>query len=692
MLLLASALSPLAPLRAESRDVSSLSLDELLEVEVTTAGKVPETIRDTPASVHLVTRTDIEREGYRSLTDILENVPGVYNIYNYNGANGNFGIRGSWNARSQNSSVAILVNGIPQTRMDERSHPLDGINVPVEAIDRIEVIKGPNSVIYGNGASFGAINIITNESYFQNQAGVSYGSDGTQQASLRWSSHTPESHIIINAGVLSGDGPDFAYSELSGPHLSGLLSAYGIDETNDTLSGRLERESRYLQVAGDWKRLSFDYSHNETDQEFFSGLPPVADGSLRNTQTDRFTLRYRHAFDQKLSLDSYLSYNDYAIETTYDALFEGFVGNYTNSYSSWEFETLLNYEASERFRIVSGFNWQVMEDNYEYTNIPLLGVNNEAVILSDRETRSLFSQATLALNERWSLVAGIRVEDLRRFERLGFDNIETDPEPTFGGPQGDLQTLTPRASLIYQSSDDQIVKIMIGDALKMPTLPDSIHGPEDSRTFEVSYTKAAQSYLFEASAYHNELDEILIDQLRFNPDFSVETDTFIGNAIDITGVELILKNDLNDFWSTELSVNWQDAKETVDSERIEGDTRPVRPRQEVAYFPHLLAQAKINYRRENFSGALLGRFVDEMKAYYDPFTDERIGDDTPNYLVFDLNLRWDEIWEGLYCNVSIKNLFDQEIRYPSNPINTALLSRGTLGPERSLQISSGFKF
>ena len=67
-----------------------LPLNELMNVEITTAGKTREKIKDIPASVVIVTRKEIERYGYTTLTDILENVPGLYNIYSYNGAPGNY--------------------------------------------------------------------------------------------------------------------------------------------------------------------------------------------------------------------------------------------------------------------------------------------------------------------------------------------------------------------------------------------------------------------------------------------------------------------------------------------------------------------------------------------------------------------------------------------------------------------------
>ena len=91
-------------------ELAGLSLGELMDLEVSTPGKVSETIRETPASVYLIGRKDIETHGYRNLTEVLENVPGFYNINNYEGVSGNFGVRGYWNGRSQNGSVAFLLN------------------------------------------------------------------------------------------------------------------------------------------------------------------------------------------------------------------------------------------------------------------------------------------------------------------------------------------------------------------------------------------------------------------------------------------------------------------------------------------------------------------------------------------------------------------------------------------------------
>ena len=64
-------------------DVADISLEDLLNVEITTAGKRPEKIGEVPASVVLVTRKDIETYGYQSLEEILQNIPGLFQTNDY---------------------------------------------------------------------------------------------------------------------------------------------------------------------------------------------------------------------------------------------------------------------------------------------------------------------------------------------------------------------------------------------------------------------------------------------------------------------------------------------------------------------------------------------------------------------------------------------------------------------------------
>jgi outer membrane receptor for Fe3+-dicitrate len=74
--------------------VFNMSMKEMLQVVVTTAGKKEEKIADTPASVVIISRKDIERFGFSSLEEILDNVPGMFKINDMSGYKPIFGVRG----------------------------------------------------------------------------------------------------------------------------------------------------------------------------------------------------------------------------------------------------------------------------------------------------------------------------------------------------------------------------------------------------------------------------------------------------------------------------------------------------------------------------------------------------------------------------------------------------------------------
>ena len=144
------------------KQLIDMSFEELMKIKITTAGKKSEEIKDIPASVVIITRDEIEKYGYKSLQEILNSIPGMYMISDYSAGSDNFGVRGFWSGVTNNDMI-ILVNGVNQVYDYISGNAMNKIAALPQAIDRIEIIRGPMSVIYGSGAFFGVINIITNE-------------------------------------------------------------------------------------------------------------------------------------------------------------------------------------------------------------------------------------------------------------------------------------------------------------------------------------------------------------------------------------------------------------------------------------------------------------------------------------------------------------------------------------------------
>lgn len=130
------------------------------EAVVVAASKHPQKLSEAPASAYVVTARDIERYGYRTLSEALQSVPGVYvtNDRNYS----YIWVRGFGRPGDYNSRVLVLVNGhrvndnLYGFTSPDHAFPLD-----IKSVERIEVIKGPGSALYGDNALLGVINVVT---------------------------------------------------------------------------------------------------------------------------------------------------------------------------------------------------------------------------------------------------------------------------------------------------------------------------------------------------------------------------------------------------------------------------------------------------------------------------------------------------------------------------------------------------
>ena len=125
-----------------------------LEKTVVTATKTERLIQDVPASISVITSEEIERKGATSVADLLRDVPGVEIMLNSSPASQRVMIRGEASQRT-----LILIDG--QKISENKS--MDGAPMLIDPnmIERIEVIKGPASVLYGSEAIGGVVNIIT---------------------------------------------------------------------------------------------------------------------------------------------------------------------------------------------------------------------------------------------------------------------------------------------------------------------------------------------------------------------------------------------------------------------------------------------------------------------------------------------------------------------------------------------------
>jgi iron complex outermembrane recepter protein len=142
----------------DTDNLKQLSLSELGNIEVTTPSKEPEEIWKTPAATYVLTQEDIRRSGATSVPEVLRLVPGV-EVARINSNQWSVSIRGFGSAFSR--SVLVLIDGRSVYTPLFAGVYWDVQNVPLDDIERIEVVRGPGGTIWGSNAVNGVINIIT---------------------------------------------------------------------------------------------------------------------------------------------------------------------------------------------------------------------------------------------------------------------------------------------------------------------------------------------------------------------------------------------------------------------------------------------------------------------------------------------------------------------------------------------------
>ena len=131
-------------------------LARLLNTPVIIASRLQQSQEEAPSAVYVVTRTDIERYGWRELADILRVLPG-FDFGNDGTALIGLSERGIW---AHEGKVLLMVDGIQVSPLHNGNVNYYG-SYPAELIERVEVIRGPGSALYGQFAGAAVINLIT---------------------------------------------------------------------------------------------------------------------------------------------------------------------------------------------------------------------------------------------------------------------------------------------------------------------------------------------------------------------------------------------------------------------------------------------------------------------------------------------------------------------------------------------------
>lgn len=143
-----------------ANDYLKLGLEELMKVNVTTVAGVPEPRFTAPAALTVISGEDIRRAGHRSIAEALRMVPGMY-VARINASSYVVGARGLTGSSLTANRYLVLVDGRVVHDPLISATLWDVVDVVIEDIDRIEVIRGPGATLWGANAMNGVINVIT---------------------------------------------------------------------------------------------------------------------------------------------------------------------------------------------------------------------------------------------------------------------------------------------------------------------------------------------------------------------------------------------------------------------------------------------------------------------------------------------------------------------------------------------------
>lgn len=212
--LFASALVALPARAAPDRPLEELSLEELMNVEVSGASRFEQPEAEAPASVSVVTAEDIRRFGWRTMADVLRSARGFYvnSDHVYSGV----GVRGFGALADYNGRLLLLVDGHRINEPVYDSTPLgnDGV-LDLDLVERIEIVRGSSSSLYGSNAFFGVVNVVTRRaaSARGGHVRVTAASPRSAAAGAIWSGPVGGGLQVVAglSGLASAGRPDLLY-------------------------------------------------------------------------------------------------------------------------------------------------------------------------------------------------------------------------------------------------------------------------------------------------------------------------------------------------------------------------------------------------------------------------------------------------------------------------------------------------
>jgi outer membrane receptor protein involved in Fe transport len=218
---------------ARAQTEMDLPLDKLLSTKISTAAKHDQQMSEVPASVTIISSEEIQRYGWTSFDELMNAIRGLYITNDRNFSS--LGVRGISRPTDYNDRLLVLLDGNPLTgTVLGESWIGNSLSIALNSIDRVEFVRGPGSALYGTGAMFGVLNVITRKANDLDgvSADVVIGSKDRHQAGVQFGkTFATGVAIAASANWNKTKGGDLYYPEFNAPESNNGVSR-GLDFEN----------------------------------------------------------------------------------------------------------------------------------------------------------------------------------------------------------------------------------------------------------------------------------------------------------------------------------------------------------------------------------------------------------------------------------------------------------------------------
>ena len=627
----ASALALLIPAAAHATGTPSAgpagSSEEMILFQelpsVFGASKYEQKPGEAPASVSIVTADEIQRYGYRTLSDILGSVRGFFTTYdrNYSYA----GVRGFDRPGDYDTRILLLLDGhrLNDNVYDQASVGTESV-VDVNAIERVEVIRGPSSSLYGTNAFLAVVNVITKSGRALKGGEITAeaGSYGTDRGRVAYGTRRDNGvEMFLNGSYYDSGGQRLSYKEFNDP------------SNNDGVAVNADYDS-YAHFFG--KVTYGNYLIEGAVSSRTKGIPTASFGTVFNAPETRTTdargflsLKYDKELGPNSRLVATASYDAYRYNGAY-MYASGLASDY--GYGRWwttELQAIHTSRGHQKLIYGAEYRYNARQDQgYSDPTTTYLKDSRQSGIWA------LYLQDEARFGDHVILNAGLRHD--------GYD--------TFGG------TTNPRLALIVSPGEATSIKFLYGKAFRGPNAYELYYNdggfsqknnpalrPETIQTYEVALEHSFGSRLRGAASVY---------QYRIKNLTNLETDPLdlllIFENVDrvkAQGAEVELDGKLGRSLDARASYAWQKSEN-----ELTGDTLSNSPRHMAK-----LGLAKAMARE---------RFQAGLELQYLGSRDTVSGGRTGSYVLTNLTLLSRNWKNGPTLSLSVYNLFDRHYGDP----------------------------